>query len=68
MVSQLVGVGSKNGWLLSTALSGGGVDGEMTTGWKTGSGWLKDLDNSIASSLLKRSNHFYCLLPLFKDL
>ena len=39
--------------MLSTAPACGGLAGEMTTGWKTGSG------SGIASNLIKRSYHFW---------
>ena len=47
--------------MLTTEPAGGGLAGETTTGWKTGSGWLKLLDKSIASDVLKCSNHFWSI-------
>ena len=46
---------------MSTAPAGGGLAGETTTDWKTGSGLLKVLDKSITSNLLKRSDHFWSI-------
>ena len=43
--------------MLSTAPAGGGLAGEMTTGWITSSDWLNELDGNIASDLLKCSDH-----------
>ena len=45
--------------MLSTAPAGGGLAGGTTTDWNTGSGWVKDFERSIASSLLNLSNHFW---------
>ena len=51
--------GLKKGWLLSTASTGGGLDGNITTDWKTGSVWVNVLAKSIPSSLLNLSDHFW---------
>ena len=47
--------------MLSTVPPGGGLAAGTTTDWKTGSGWLKALDKSRASNLLKHSNHFWAI-------
>ena len=45
--------------MLSTAPAGGGLAGEMTTGWNPGSGWVNVLDRSIASNQLNLSDRFW---------
>ena len=50
-------VGAKKGSILSTAPAGGGFTGVILTSRKDGSGWLHDLERSMASYLMNLSDH-----------